>query len=277
MVEAVPAPLTIEGSAVLHQMFRLNWKGLRSLPGWQRERMIQEATQALRDMEQGAVNGHPNQSAIYSQLGHKGDLLLIHFRDTLEQLNEAELQLAKLELFDYFELVHSYVSIVELGLYESSAKAYAALAEKGIAPHSPEWTAEIKQVRERQAEAMAPRLFPKIPEAKYLCFYPMDKKRGEKNNWYSEPMADRQRMMHDHGLIGRRYADRVRQIITGSIGLDDWEWGVDLFADDPLVFKHLIYEMRFDEASALYALFGAFYIGVKLPTENLAGWMNLSL
>jgi chlorite dismutase len=237
--------------------------------------MLQEAMQLLRAMEQGATGGHPNQSAIYSQLGHKGDLLLIHFRDTLEQLNEAELQLANLELFDYFELVHSYVSVVELGLYESSVKAYTALAEKGIAPHSPEWTAEIKQVRERQAEAMAPRLFPKIPESKYLCFYPMDKKRGEKNNWYSEPMADRQRMMHDHGLIGRRYADRVRQIITGSIGFDDWEWGVDLFADDPLVFKHLIYEMRFDEASALYALFGAFYIGVRLPAENLAGWMTV--
>jgi chlorite dismutase len=275
MAEAVPAPLTVEGSAVLHQMFRFHRKAWRSLPGWQRERMLQEAMQLLRAMEQGATGGHPNQSAIYSQLGHKGDLLLIHFRDTLEQLNEAELQLANLELFDYFELVHSYVSVVELGLYESSVKAYTALAEKGIAPHSPEWTAEIKQVRERQAEAMAPRLFPKIPESKYLCFYPMDKKRGEKNNWYSEPMADRQRMMHDHGLIGRRYADRVRQIITGSIGFDDWEWGVDLFADDPLVFKHLIYEMRFDEASALYALFGAFYIGVRLPAENLAGWMTV--
>src|SRR6185312_11038568 len=139
MAEAVPAPLTIEGSAVLHQMFRFNRKAWRSLPGWQRERMIQEATHPLRAMEQGEANGHPNQSAIYSQLGHKGDLLLIHFRDTLEQLNEAELQLAKLELFDHVEPIHSYVSVVELGLYESSVKAYAALADKGIAPHSPEW------------------------------------------------------------------------------------------------------------------------------------------
>ncbi|HEX6545470.1 MAG TPA: chlorite dismutase family protein, partial [Bryobacteraceae bacterium] len=135
---------------MLHQMFRFNWKAWRSLPGWQRERMIQDATQLFRAMEQGGANGHPNQSAIYSQLGHKGDLLLIHFRDTLEQLNEAELQLTKLELFDYFEPLHSYVSVVELGLYESSVKAYAALAEKGIAPHSPEWAAEIRQVRERQ-------------------------------------------------------------------------------------------------------------------------------
>jgi chlorite dismutase len=80
--------------------------------------------------------------------------------------------------------------------------------------------------------------------------------------------------MHDHGMIGRRYADEVRQIITGSIGFDDWEWGVDLFADDPGVFKRLIYEMRFDEASALYAAFGTFYVGVRLPAEKLGMWLS---
>jgi chlorite dismutase len=92
---------------------------------------------------------------------------------------------------------------------------------------------------------MTQRLYPAIPDAKYVCFYPMDRKRAETANWYTQPMAERQRMMHEHGLIGRRYADSVRQIITGSIGFDDWEWGVDLFADDPLIFKKLIYEMRF--------------------------------
>ena len=81
-------------------------------------------------------------------------------------------------------------------------------------------------------------------------------------------------MMHDHGMIGRRYADEVRQIITGSIGFDDWEWGVDLFADDALVFKRLIYEMRFDEASALYAAFGPFYLGVRLPATHLPQWLS---
>ena len=108
---------------------------------------------------------------------------------------------------------------------------------------------------------MKPRLFPSIPDAKYLCFYPMDRKRGEQVNWYTVPFAERQRMMHEHGLIGRRYGDVVKQIISGSIGMDDWEWGVDLFADDPVVFKKLIYEMRFDEVSAIYALFGQFYPG----------------
>jgi chlorite dismutase len=99
----------------------------------------------------------------------------------------------------------------------------------------------------------------------------MDRRRGESKNWYQETMAERQRMMGEHGAIGRRYAGEVRQIITGSIGFDDWEWGVDLFAEDPLVFKKLIYEMRFDEVSAIYALFGTFYVGLRVPAAGLAG------
>jgi chlorite dismutase len=128
---------------------------------------------------------------------------------------------------------------------------------------------------DRQREAMRVRLYPEIPNSKYLCFYPMDRRRGEDKNWYQVPMTERARMMHEHGLIGRRYAGTVKQIITGSIGFDDWEWGVDLFADDPLVFKRLIYEMRFDEVSAVYALFGTFYVGKRLPTAELPHWLSL--
>jgi len=97
----------------------------------------------------------------------------------------------------------------------------------------------------------------------------MDKRRGEHKNWYQLEMTERQRQMQEHGEIGRRYAGTVKQIISGSIGFDDWEWGVDLFAEDPVVFKRLIYEMRFDEASAVYALFGAFYVGRRLPVAEL--------
>src|SRR6185437_12242502 len=118
----------------------------------------------------------------------------------------------------YLETTSSYLSVVELGLYESTAKTYAALADRGIAPHSEEWQKEIEGVLERQRTAMSSRLWPEIPPAKYICFYPMDRKRGETKNWYTETMADRQRMMHEHGMIGRRYAGQVRQVITGSIG-----------------------------------------------------------
>jgi chlorite dismutase len=188
-----------------------------------------------------------------------------------------ELDLVQTELYDYMELRHSYVSVVELGLYESSRKTYEAAAAKGFEAYSPEWNAEIAASLQRGAEAMKPRLFPAVPEAKYMCFYPMDRKRGEHVNWYSVPFAERQRMMHLHGLIGRRYGDVVKQIISGSIGMDDWEWGVDLFAEDPVVFKKLIYEMRFDEVSAVYALFGQFFIGVRLPVEKFGSWLSGNL
>jgi chlorite dismutase len=268
-----PVPLTLEGSAVLHQFFRFDWAKWKSCAEGDRARIADEAKKALKKLERANADG-PVGTALFSQLGHKGDLMLIHFRDSLEALNQVELDLAQTEFFDYLEQRHSYVSVVELGLYESSRKTYEAAAEKGFAAHTAEWNAEIAVSLQRGNEAMKSRLYPSVPEAKYLCFYPMDRKRGEQVNWYTVPFTERQRMMHEHGLIGRRYGDVVKQIITGSIGMDDWEWGVDLFANDPVVFKKLIYEMRFDEVSAVYALFGQFYIGVRLPIEKLGSWLE---
>jgi len=262
----IPAvPLTTEGYSVLHQMMRLRWPAWRALPASEKSAIAKEASDVLAAMEMNTAG----QSALFSLIGHKGDLMLIHFRESFASLNQAELHLANLRLSDYLEPTTSYLSIIELGLYDSTLKIYKELTDQGIQPHSEEWKKEIDATLDRQRQAMAPRLWPEIPPAKYLCFYPMDRKRGEAKNWYQESMADRQRMMNEHGMIGRRYAGEVRQIITGSIGFDDWEWGVDLFAEDPLVFKRLIYEMRFDEVSAVYALFGSFYIGQRTPAAEL--------
>jgi peroxiredoxin len=264
---ALPAvPLTVEGASVLHQMMRFRRSAWRALRPEEQAEIVAEAVPAFAGMER---HQDGRQSAVYSLLGHKGDLMMIHFRRSFEELNEAERQLARLRLSDYLEPTHSYLSIVELGLYESTSKVYKELAGKGVEPHSEGWKNEIEAVLNRQRQAMAPRLWPEIPPAKYLCFYPMDRKRGESVNWYTEPMADRSRMMHEHGLVGRRYAGEVRQVISGSIGFDDWEWGVDLFAEEPLVFKKLIYEMRFDLVSAVYALFGSFYVGIRVPAAEI--------
>jgi chlorite dismutase len=266
---ALPAvPLTVEGASVLHQMMRFRRAAWRALASAAQAEILGEAAARLAEMERPAEG---RQSALYSLLGHKGDLLAVHFRRSFEELRQVELDLARLQLSDYLEPAGSYLSVVELGLYESTAKTYAGLAAKGIEPHSEEWKREIAEVLERQRNAMASRLWPEIPPAKYICFYPMDRRRGETANWYRETMPERQRMMSEHGLVGRRYAGEVRQIITGSIGFDDWEWGVDLFAEDPLVFKKLIYEMRFDEVSAVYALFGSFYVGLRVPAGELGG------
>jgi peroxiredoxin len=271
--EIPPVPLTTEGYSVLHQMMRLRWPAWRALPAADRSAIAKEACDALAPMEKNSAG----QSALYSLIGHKGDLMLIHFRDSFADLNRAELQLANLRLSDYLEPTTSYLSIIELGLYESTIKTYKALTERGIEPNSDEWKREIADTLARQKEAMRPRLYPEIPPHRYACFYPMDRRRGEDKNWYKLPIEERARQMNDHGLIGRRYAGEVKQIISGSIGFDDWEWGVDLFADEPLVFKKLIYEMRFDEVSAVYALFGHFYVGVRVPAAKLEQLLGGSL
>jgi chlorite dismutase len=200
--------------------------------------------------------------------------MFVHFRESFDDLNRAELKLAQTRLSQYWEPTTSYLSVIELGLYDSTTKVYRTLVERGIEPHSEEWKREIHETLARQKEAMRPRLFPAIPPNRYACFYPMDRKRGEDKNWYTLPIEERARQMGEHGLVGRRYAGEVRQIITGSIGFDDWEWGVDLFSDDPLVFKKLIYEMRFDYVSAVYALFGQFYVGLRCPAEQLGNLLD---
>ena len=261
----VPAvPLTTEGYSVLHQMMRVRWPAWRALDASQKSAITREATDALAAMETHS----PGQSALYSLIGHKGDLMLIHFRESFADLNQTELKIANLRLSDYLEPTNSYLSIIELGLYESTIKIYKELTDQGIEPHSEQWKAEIECKLNRHKEAMKPQLYPDIPPNRYACFYPMDRRRGESKNWYQLPIEERARQMDKHGLVGRRYAGQVRQIITGSIGFDDSEWGVDLFADDPLVFKKLIYEMRFDEVSAVYAMFGRFYVGVRVPAAS---------
>ena len=270
--DEIPAvPLTIEGYSVLHQMMRVRWAAWRQLGAAEKAAIVDEAAAVLGRMEQNSGG----QSAMFSLLGHKGDLMLVHFRQNFEQLGEAERALQKLALWDFLEQTSSYLSVVELGLYESTAKVYSGLAERGIEPHTPAWDAEIQETLARQRQAMHPRLYPEMPAHKYICFYPMDRRRGENKNWYQLPLGERQRQMGDHGAIGRRYAGQVKQIISGSIGFDDWEWGVDLFAEDPLVFKKLIYEMRFDEVSAVYALFGAFYVGQRTPAAEIGKLLGL--
>ena len=260
-----PVPLTVEGYSVLHQMMRFRWSAWRALGQIQKNEIIEETRGVLAKMEE---NGS-GQSGLFSLIGHKGDLMFVHFRQSFAELNQAELQIAALRLSDYLEPTTSYLSVIELGLYESTIKVYSELVERGVEPHSDEWKRAIDETLGRQRDAMRPRLFPELPKHRYLCFYPMDRRRGEEKNWYTVPIEERARQMNEHGLVGRRYAGEVKQIITGSIGFDDWEWGVDLFADDPLVFKKLIYEMRFDEVSAVYALFGTFYVGLRCSSGEL--------
>ena len=263
-----PVPLTLEGAAMLHQMLKIKWPQWRALSSTRRAEIIAEASTAFAAMEREG-------SAVFSMLGHKSDIMLVHFRPDFDALGQAQRALQKLALWDFLDVATSYLSVVELGLYESTAQVYSELGEKSVAAHSPEWNQAVEETLTRQRAAMRPRLFPEIPPAKYICFYPMDRRRGEEKNWYQLPIAERQRQMAEHGEVGRRYAGKVKQIISGSIGFDDWEWGVDLFAEDPVVFKHLIYEMRFDEVSAVYALFGSFFVGQRIKAAELGASLSI--
>ncbi len=258
-------PLTLDGAYILHQMFRINWPSWRGVAATEQKTTLDRATALFNSMEQNKQEP----TGLFSLLGHKGDLMLVHFRRTLEDLNQAELRVARSRLHQFLEPTTSYLSVVELGLYEASVKLYSELLAKGLQPGTADWNRDVEAEMTTQRQAAAPRLWPEIPQRRYLCFYPMNKYRGESKNWYSEPIAERQRMMREHGMIGRHYAGQVTQIISGSIGFDDWEWGVDLFADNPLVFKKLVYEMRFDEASAVYGLFGSFFVGLRFPAAQL--------
>jgi chlorite dismutase len=246
-------------------MFRLRWEAIQALPAPRRAEIAREAAGLLGSW-QGRREGP---SAAVQLLGHKGDLMLIHFRRSFEDLAEAELTWARIGISRLLEPTTSYVSVVELGMYEMTAKIHEDLGTRGLRVGSDEYEKAFDEELGRQRERMMGRLYPEIPRRRQVCFYPMNKRRGEDKNWYATPFEKRAAMMREHGFIGRAYSGQITQIISGSIGFDDWEWGVDLFADDPLVFKKLIYEMRFDEASALYAEFGPFYVGLQFAAPGL--------
>ena len=189
--------------------------------------------------------------ALYTIVGQKADFMMMLLRPTMEELNEIETEFNKSKLAEYTIPAHSYVSVVELGNYLPSEE------DPYQNPH------------------VRARLYPILPKAKHVCFYPMDKRRQHGDNWYMLPMDERRSLMRSHGMIGRQYAGKVKQIITGSVGFDDYEWGVTLFADDVLQFKKLVYEMRFDEVSARYGEFGSFFVGNLLEEEKFAAYLNV--
>ena len=259
-------PETLEGWSALHLMYRIDWKRVGELSSMDRVQLAIEATTALTETISSREAGA---TAWVQLLGHKGDLMLIVFRRSFDELGRAQLTFSSGKLHSYLTPTASYVSIVELGMYEMTAKIHRQLADGGLTHGSDDYHRAFDEEMGRQRQRVAGRLFASIPRSRYVCFYPMDKRRGETNNWYTVEFQRRAEMMLEHGKVGREYAGKVSQIISGSIGFDDWEWGVDLFADDPLTFKKLIYEMRFDEASAKYAEFGPFYTGLQFSPEEL--------
>lgn len=203
---------------------------LKLTPGIERESVIA----AVKNFHEG-----DHQAVSFSVLGHKADLGVLAIGPDWVHLRrlQAALQGAGLEV------ASSYVSLTEVS----------------------EYTAGMPE------EHLRNRLYPTLPPEgkRAICFYPMSKRRVAGDNWYSLGFDDRKELMIDHGKSGRRFAGRVVQLVTGSTGLDDFEWGVTLFGVHPDDLKDTVYTMRFDEASARFAEFGPFYAGIIAPIEEV--------
>lgn len=243
----------MEGWFVLHDFRSIDRQAWTELASSEREKIIEEAADLLASFEEvtDADEGH---SVTYRMLGHKADLLVMHLRPTVGELESLERRLDQSLLGPFTRRPYSYLSVVELSRHGAPEGATENLADS---PY------------------VKARLYPDIPEHdSHICFYPMGKKRDPQANWFLLDPEERGRLMRSHGRIGRRYAGSITQIVTGSMGIDDWEWGVTLFADDPLQFKKVVYEMRYDEVSARYAEFGPFFVGVRMRPEELGDWLG---
>ena len=258
------SPATLEGWYALHQVFRLDWRALSGLDAVARGDLADSARELFASaLATGADEGW---SAAVRMVGGGADLMFLHFRPTLEALSEAESRVRRSPLHGLLHREYDYLSVTEAGLYHATA----SVAEE----HEPGSEGFQRALAERmEAEAASAhvrsRLYPRVPEGmRYVSFYPMSKRRVAGENWYALPIDERSRLMRDHGMTGRRFAGKVSQVITGSVGLDDWEWGVTLFAHDPLDFKRLVTDMRFDEVSARYGEFGRFFTGIRMEEAD---------
>src|SRR5687768_3165372 len=269
-------PETLEGWFALHQIFRINRQALDARPDVV-ARMGESAGAALKDGDPKPTgssgrgkkaakdsNSRPSWSCFARLIGSSSDLMVIHFRDSLDAIGAAQDALSRQEIMGVLQPTYTFLSVTEAGLYHITAELARAAEARGGKVGDEEYARSLaeRSAVERSSEHVLKRLYPELPrEMPYVSFYPMSKRRDAGQNWYTLTLDERSRLMHSHGLTGRRYAGRIQQVITGAIGLDAWEWGVTLFAADPLEFKKLVTDMRFDEVSSRYAEFGEFYVG----------------
>jgi peroxiredoxin len=237
---------TLDGWYTLHDLRSIDWAAWKAADPAEREQAVDELL-ALTESFAAVETAKTGAYGQYSVIGQKADLMFIHMRPTVEELNEAETRFNKTRFADFTVPAYTFLSVVELSAY---------LGKPDVDVDSDPY--------------LQSRLKPVLPKTQNVCFYPMNKRRQGADNWYMLSIEERRELMKSHGRIGREYADKVKQIITGSTGLDDWEWGVTLFSDDPLQFKKLVYEMRFDEASARFGEFGPFFVGSRLENTQLA-------
>jgi len=250
-------PQTAEGWYALHDLRTVDWAAWSDAPERERERAIEEATEFLQDAT-AVADAPEGDSALYAVTGHKADLLVVHLRPSHAAVERLERRFERTEFARFTDQTDSFVSVTEASGYSERAREYL---DGEVADDS------------GLAQYIRSRLYPEIPEREHVSFYPMEKRRRPDQNWYDLPFEERAEHMDAHGDIGRDYAGKVTQMITGAVGMDDWEWGVTLWADDLTDVKDLLYEMRFDPSSSKFADFGPFYVGRRFPPADLEAYL----
>ncbi|BCX50305.1 heme-dependent peroxidase YwfI [Haloferula helveola] len=270
MSDSTPVPSLVprEGWHVMHLFYQIDhaqWSLLDKEEQRAAKTKLAELVQEIRSTPDTHL-------LTFSIATPKADIGFMLLTPDLQVANAYEKQLTLSLGPEILSPVYSYLSQTERSEYTTTSEQYAEetlKGEKGLSEDSPEFAAAMKEFDERMEHYLQHRLYPVLPDWPVVCFYPMSKRRQGNDNWYSLSFEERKRLMGGHARVGRTYAGRILQLITGSTGLDEYEWGVTLLAKDTIEIKAIVYEMRFDEVSARYADFGDFYIGMQLPLDEL--------
>lgn len=272
--EQVPATLVPEtGWHVLHLFYQIDRGALSALSAEDRAEGKAQIVAALDKSTAGA----PEQIQCFAVPGHKADFGVMVAGTDFKAIHAIQLALQSSKLGPALKPSYSFYSVTEVSEYVPDAEEYAVILRdrEGLDPESNVFKAKVKSYADRLGPMNKQRLYPDFPDWPCLCFYPMSKMREGDQNWYLLPFETRSELMSQHGRSGMKFAGKVSQLITASTGLDDWEWGVTLWARNPLYLKDIVYTMRFDESSARYALFGAFYFGYIQPPAELVETIRL--
>jgi hydrogen peroxide-dependent heme synthase len=264
----IPPVVPREGWHVLHLFYHIDHAQWSLFTDEEKRQAKTDLTELVQE-----IRATPDTHLlVFSVVSPKADIGFMLLTPDLHTANAFEKQLSLSLGPEILSPVYSYLSMTESSEYTTSREQYAAdtlKGEKGLTEGSEEYEVALKEFDERMAHYLKHRLYPVLPAWPVICFYPMSKKRSGADNWYSLGFEERRTLMGGHARTGRTYSGRILQLITGSTGLDEYEWGVTLLAKDTIDVKSIVYEMRFDEVSARYGEFGDFYIGLQLPLDVL--------
>lgn len=268
MSEEVTPLVPREGWHVMHLFYQIDhvaWALLDDEEKRQAKTNLTELVQEIRATEDTHL-------LTYAVATPKADIGFMLLTPDLQVANAYEKRLTLSLGPDVLSPTYSYLSMTEGSEYTTTTEQYVEetlKGEKGLKEHTEDFDAALREFNERMQKYLHHRLYPVLPDWPAICFYPMSKRRTGEDNWYSLSFSTRKELMMGHARVGRTYSGRILQLITGSTGLDEHEWGVTLLAKDTIDLKAIVYEMRFDEVSARYAEFGDFYIGMQLPLNEL--------